>query len=193
MQFFIKEAVDPNVPYHGHILPRDKVQYTPQVPDPNVDYHGATLPRDKVEYVPPTKDLTNNPSLCIIAGVTLPQDTIVYLTGDKMLVQSQILDGVSVFERILRKPYQIEFEMVIRQKTADGLGYVFPQDDLYNFWTKVWTPDSVQTVQNTYLNKLGISQIIIESVTPTTVRGSKNLPLRLKAWENVPGQSLIIG
>lgn len=192
MQFFIKEA-DPNVNYHGSTLPRDKKPFSPPVTDPNVNYNGATLPRDKVEYKPIPKDLTNNPSLCIIGGVTLPGDTIVYLSGEKNLVQSQILDGVSVFERIFRKPYQIEFEMVIRQKSADGENYVFPQDELYNFWSKVWVPDTIQIVQNTYLNKLGISQIIIESIEPTTLRGSKNLPLRLKAWENVPGQSLIIG
>ena len=171
MEFFIKDASpDPNVNYHGATLPRDRVPYTPQPVDPNVNYHGATLPQDAVKYVQAPKDLTNNPSLCIIGGVTLPSDTILYLTGDKSLVMSNILDGVSVFERILRKPYQLEFEMVVRQKTPDGLGYVFPQDDFYNIWSKIWLPDSVQVLQNTYLNKLGIQQIIIESVTPSTVR-----------------------
>jgi len=193
MQFFIKDAnSDPNVPYAGKLVPRDAVAYVPPVQDPNVNYGGATLPAQRVQYVPVPKDLTNNPSLIVVGGITLPPDCAIYLDGEKDLVMSNILDGVSVFERILRKPYQIEFEMVVRKKLPNG-DYIFPQEDFYAIWSKVWLPDSVQVIQNTFLNKLGIQQVIVQNISPTTVRGSTNLPLRLKCWENVPGQSLIIG
>jgi hypothetical protein len=42
------------------------------------------------------------------------------------------------------------------------------------------------------LNNLGILEIIIKGVKPATVRGSKNVPITIKAFENIPGQSIII-
>ena len=202
--FFIKDAVtdtagldDGSVRYAGKTLPKDAkkpVQTTGDTdPSPEqVNYNGRTLPQDKVNYVPPVKDLTNNPSLVVIGGITLPPDTAIYVNGKKTLATSKILDGVSVVERVLREPYEIEFECVIRTANADGTGYIFPQDELDNVWSNVWLPDSVQKVQNTYLNKLGIQEIVIESISPTTVRGSKNIPLRIRAYENVPGQTLLV-
>lgn len=194
----IKDTIDLNdgsVRYAGRTLPRDAkkpVQVTGDTdPSPDqVNYNGKTLPQDKVTYVPPQKDLTNNPSLVVIGGITLPADTAIYLNGKKNLATSKILDGVSVVERISREPYELEFECVVR--TQQGTGYIFPQDELDNLWSNVWLPDSVQTIQNTYLNKLGIQEIIIESVSPTTVRGSKNIPLRIRGYENVPGQTLLV-
>lgn len=185
---------DPNeVPYEGKILPKDAVPYRPNPVDVNVPYNGKILPGQAVPFVPAIKDLTNNPSLLIVGGITCPSDTIIYLTGNKIIAMSNILDGVSVFEHISRRPYELEFEFVVRQKSADGNGYVFPQDDFYNIWTKIWIPNSVLTLQNTYLNKLGIQEIVVQNMSPTTVRGTKNLPVKFQAWENVPGQSLIIG
>jgi hypothetical protein len=195
--FFIKDASenDPNVYYNGKVLPRDaKKPLTNKDTggvDQNVNYNGSELPRDKKQYTPPTKDLTNNPSLVIIGGITMPPDTAIYLNGQKTLAVSKILDGVSVVERIMRQPYELEFECVIRSQDAAG-NYIFPQDALDNLWANVWIPDTVQTVQNTYLNKLGIQEIVIDSITPSTIRGSKNVPLRIRAYENVPGQTIII-
>lgn len=160
-----------------------------------VEYQGHQLDRDKKPYVAPAKDLTNYPSTLKIGGILLPPDVVVYLSGSKTLAVTKILDGVQVTERIMRNAYELEFECTMRQKNNtspwDG-GYVFPQDDFYNIWANVWLPDSVQKIENTYLNKLGIQEIIIESIQPETIRGSKNLPFRIKAWENVPGQSLIV-
>lgn len=143
-------------------------------------------------------DQTNNPSVVIIGGITLPNDVVIYINGEKVLVMDKILDGVSIVERVSREPYEIEFECVIRAKNEDGTlnsdltQYIFPQKALEQVWQKVWIPDSVQTVQSTYLNGLGIQQIVIKGITPMTFRGSKNIGLRLKAWENVIGQTLII-
>jgi hypothetical protein len=194
---FIKDAKDPNIHYAGKVLPRDAKKPVLASDDTlgddgAVTYNGKELPRDQVPYSPPTKDLTNNPSLVVIGGITLPVDTAIYLNGKKTLAVSIILDGVSVVERISREPYELEFECVLRKDAPNGMGYIFPQDDLDNLWSNIWMPDTVQTIQNTYLNKLGIQQIIIDAITPTTVRGSRNIPLRIHAYENVLGQSLII-
>jgi hypothetical protein len=192
---FIKTPPDPNINYAGKTLPKDAKKPVlasgDTVPDDgSVSYGGKEFPRDEKPFSPPTKDLTNNPSLVVIGGTTLPPDTAIYLNGKKVLATSKILDGVSVVERILREPYEIEFECVVRAQQAGD--YIFPQDALDNIWSNVWLPDTVQKIQNTYLNKLGVQEIIIESVSPTTVRGSKNIPLRIRAYENVPGQTLLI-
>lgn len=190
--FFLKDAVSPEVYYNGKILPKDKAPLRVDVPDKNVDYHESQLPADKKTPQPLTRDLSNNPSRLVINGYLMPADVAVYITLEKLIAQSNILDGPSVFERITRKPYQLEFEFTIRTQLADGTGYIFPQEETLNFWTNVWVPDSVLRVDNTFLNKLGIQEMIANNGNLTTVRGSKNVPLRLTAWENQPGQSLII-
>ena len=157
-----------------------------------------------------SSDQTNKPSLLVIGGITLPSDVVIFINGKKILVLDKILDGVSIIERISREPYEIEFECVLRafndQTTAslvsginngvtlnsDNTIYIFPQKMLEGFWQKIWLPDSIQKVQNTYLNGLGVQEIVIENVIPTTFRGSKNIALKIKAYENVPGQTLII-
>ena len=145
-----------------------------------------------------SRDASNDPSLVIIGNFTFPADVMIFLNGKKVIVHSKILDGVSVTERIQREPYEIEIECILRQKTDigyfdyDGDSYLFPQDMLSEFWQKIWLPDTVQTIQSTYLNKLGISELIIETVTPSTFRGSKNIALRVRGIENVQGQTLII-
>lgn len=197
--FFIKDATIPDSPlvyYNGKVLPlqaKKPVQLTGDTEgvQRNVNYNGKELPRDKKTYTPPPRDMTNNPSRVVIGGITLPADTVIYLTGSKVLAQSKILDGVTVVERISREPYELEFECVIRSQDADG-NYIFPQDEVDNIWANIWLPDTVQTIDNTYLNKLGIKEMVIDSITPTTVRGSKNIPLRIRGYENIPGQTIIV-
>jgi len=162
-------------------------------PNPNVSYNGRNLPAQKVPYNPPVVDQTNNPSRTLINGIQLPLDTMIFLNGEKLIVMNQILDGVVVYERILRKPYELEFEFVLRTQDIYNPGnYVFPQDDMANIWNNVWLPDSVVTVENTYLNKLGIRQMVIHRIRPVTVRGSKNLPVTISGYENTEGLSIII-
>lgn len=197
--FFIKDTSTPDNPliyYNGKILPlqaKKPVQLTGDTSgvQEQVNYNGGQYPRDKKQYNPPQRDLTNNPSLIKIGNITLPTDTVIYISGAKTLAMSKILDGVSVMERILREPYELEFECVIRQKDEKG-NYVFPQDTLDELWTNIWLPDTVQKIENTYLNKLGIQEMVIDSITPATVRGSKNIPLRIRGYENVPGQTIIV-
>jgi len=165
------------------------------IPDPNVHYNGSVLPRDATKVVKQPVDFTNNPSLITIGNgnntITLPADVLVYIDGEKLIAESQIIDGVSVFERVSRRPYEINFECVVRDVDSNG-AQIFPQDKLDNIFTAIWLPDSVQTVKNTFLNKLGIQELIIKNISPATVRGSTNIPLRMKCYENVQGQSIII-
>lgn len=189
--FLIKTPDDPNVHYHGHTLPRDKAPAAVPVQDPTVNYAGKQLPRDgKAPNIAPP-DPSNNPSLVVIGGITLPPDVVVLLNGHKILAQSRILDGVSVIEHVGREPYKLEFEATFRISNDNGVSYIFPQDALDDLWTSIWLPNSIQIIQNTYLNKLGIQQIVIEDINPVTIRGSKNVPFRMKALENVIGQTLI--
>lgn len=201
--------IDPNVYYHGKQLPKDKVPLRVNEPDPNVNYNGLVLPAQKTTVKKQETDLTNNPSLVVIGGVTLPPDTIITFPGRNILVQTQILDGVSVFERINRAPVEIEFEFTLRMQQINGIAYnnttapsglalagvpqdLFPQAYIESVYNNIFLPKTIQTVQNTLLNGVGISQIIIEAFEPYTIRGSTNVPCRLRAFENVYGLPLNI-
>jgi hypothetical protein len=201
--------IDPNVDYHGKQLPKDRAAQKVTTPDPNVDYAGYVLPGQKATPQTQTPDQTNNPSLVIIGGVTLPGDCTISFPGKNILVQTQILDGVSVFERINRAPIEIDFDFTIRMQQIGGIAYrgttppsglaaggmpqnLFPQAYLENIWNNIFLPKSVQTLQNTLLNGLGISQLIIESVRSYTVRGSTDVPFKIRAYENVYGLPLNI-
>jgi hypothetical protein len=164
-----------------------------QQPEPPIKYADHTLPLpDKGVGHLIEVDLSNYPSLVKLGDVILPSDVAIYLNAEKIIAGSKILDGVYVTEHIGRKPYEIEFEMVVRTQNATDKNYIFPQKALEEIWNKLWLPNSVVTIQNTYLNGLGIEEMIIEKLTPTTLRGSKNLPVRIKGTENVKGLSLII-
>lgn len=170
-------------------------------PNPNVNYNGGVYPRDKITYSPPPVDQTNDPSVVIVGGIILPADTVIYIDGMKTNARSQILDGVEVTEHISRKACNLEFQIVFREFGAMASenssvlavgGGRFPQDQIVNFWDAVWIPDTVQKLQCTYINKMGITEIIVDNVNVATATGTTNTPVRLTAYENVPGSSLII-
>lgn len=165
------------------------------VQDPNMPYNGKVLPRDAVKPVITPIDFTNNPSLITIGNgensLALPSDVMVNIEGEKIIAESVILDGVSVFEHIARKPFEIDFDCNVWDTDKDGK-QVFPQDILDDIFTNIFMPNTVISVTNTYLNKLGVRELIIKNITPATVRGSFKVPLRIKCYENVPGQSIIM-
>lgn len=144
------------------------------------------------------QDQNNRPDIVIINGFQLPGDTIPEIDGSKVLVNNKIIDGVNVTTRILRDPYNISFEGTFTQQNdygtvnANGNFYVFPQQLLNNAWKQIWIPDSVLNVQNSYLNALGVTEIIIKSFNPSIYRGSTNIGFRIEAIENLQGQTLII-
>jgi hypothetical protein len=149
---------------------------------------------------------------CKINGITLPLDVQISLNGDKLISSSQIIDGVTVYERVTRKPYTIDFDFVLREKTTSSgsntifnISYntagtdqwIFPLDKVAEMFQNIWSKDQVVAVENVYLNKLGIINIIINDIQIGTVRGSTDVPVRLKASEDFysvkqQGQSLLI-
>ncbi len=186
--------VDPNVPYQGYVLPADAQPLTSVPIDPNVNYANHQLPRDKVQSLPIViKDGTNNPSSIILSAgqnfVFLPASTQIILKGEKIIAESQILDGVSVFEHVSRKPYEIDFDILIWNSSYNA---PFPQDVINNIWTDLWLPNTIVDVGNTYLNGIGIQQVIIKSINPAPKLGSTNVTLKIRCYENQIGQSIII-
>ena len=85
--------------------------------EPTFNYAGKTLPIPGGGKSQPIQtDLSNNPSLVKLGTVELPRDVAIYLNCEKVIAESKILDGVSVYEHILRNPYEIEFEIVLRNR-----------------------------------------------------------------------------
>lgn len=217
--FFGPPPPDPNVNYNGKVLPKDKAPYSPPVTSPDVAYDGKIFPRDGKQFVPLALDQSNLPSLVILGtstavgqmnldgappvtglsfstgsnsstGVVLPADVKLSAEVQKIIAETTILDGVPVTEHIRRGPVQIEFEFTIRAKS--GQDYIFGQDFLDALFTNIIYPDTIIYVQNTALNKIGISQLICRHGAFDTVRGNINIPMTIKFIENVVGQSLII-
>ncbi len=132
-------------------------------------------------------DPFNLPSLVTINGFQLPVDVMITLNNEKVIAESKILDGVAVFERVSRNPMEINFEFTVRQKgyMPQNLGeYIFPAEILKSLMDDVWLPNAVLTIKNTFLNKIGIIDVIVKSVTIATVRGSTNVPVSLHCLEN---------
>jgi hypothetical protein len=198
---------NPNVNYAGKVLPRDRAAVIMPTPDPTVNYAGSTLPQDAAEPQVFT-DPTNTPGTVQLGGILMSVDTLTFLNGKKILVLTHILDGPSVFERISRDPCEIEFEGVLRMQNQGGINFyntnsappgltgplnnVFAQQYMNDVWTNCYLPDSVLNVKNSFLNGINISELVIETISVRPRRGSTDIAFKIKAFENVPGQSLII-
>ena len=140
----------------------------------------------------------------LIDRLLMPKDVRIYPPFEKSLVESKILDGPSIVERVGRLAYHIEIECTLTaQRNKDGdvingfsstQGYydVFPQQYLNEIFSKIIQPDTVIKVDNTFLNGLGISEIIIQKAEPTPQAGSMKIALRISCIENIEGNSLII-
>lgn len=181
-----------NVQYEGRTLPQDAAILGEPPINPTVKYAGFTLPNDAVQPQRQTQDPTNNPSGIQIGNVFLPATTQIIVRGEKIIAESQIIDGVSVFEHISRKPYEIDFDVTIWQgDNSDQASTSFPQQQINEIWNIIWQPNTVQTLNNTYLNGLGVQQIIVKSINPQPKLGSTNVIIRIKTYENQPGQSIM--
>lgn len=185
--------VDSSVNYAGKTLPEDAAPLGEPPIDENVQYAGKSLPSQKTPVQIFGVDPTNDPSSIAIGGIFLPASTQIVIRGEKIIAESQIIDGVSVFEHISRKPYEIDFDITIWQgDNSNQASTKFPQQQINDLWSLIWLPNSVQGVSNTYLNGIGIQQIIIKSISPQPRLGSTVLVMRIKAFENQVGQTIII-
>lgn len=180
--------IDPEVQYHGQeIPPKNAIADVPV--DPNVSYQGRTLPAQRTQPQPIILDPTNLPSSLVIGNIFFPASTQIIPHAQKIIAESQIIDGVTVFEHIARKATEIDFEVLI---WSNDMTPVFPQQLVNNIWSNIFLPNTVQDVTNTFLNGIGITQVIIKSINPQPRIGSTNVILKIKALENIPGQTIII-
>lgn len=194
----------------------------PPVPNPNVPYAGSTLPADGQAYVPIQIDPTNQPSLVMLSTnqaaivqnkgtaytapvtgavlsngvIVLPGDVKIRGSLDKIIAETTIIDGpngqenVVVDEHIRRGPLHFELEFTARAQT--GNQWMFAQAFISSLFSQIVYPASVIYVNNTLLNGIGITEIIILKVEFDTVRGNINAPMILRCKESMPGSSLII-
>lgn len=125
----------------------------------------------------------NNPSEVYLNGVLLPVDVIIGLDGNKVIAESKIIDGVVVYERISRKPFEINFEFTCREQDASGR-YIFPQNKVKELVENAWAPDKVIPVKNSFLNSLGLMNAVIAPITFTTIRGNTDVICSIKANES---------
>jgi hypothetical protein len=162
-------------------------------------------------------DQSNNPSLVEfqyiidfttnkteIRWLPLPPDVIIIIDGEKIIAESQILDGVMLFERVSRKPFDIDFNFTIRNNIdkspsnssfqniinnvqynlTNNTGTKFPQDAINDYISILWNPNEVVKVRNTLLNGIGINELIIKKITITPIRGSTSVSGTIKCLEN---------
>lgn len=202
-----------NVPYAGKLVPQDAAPDFVPVVMQNVPYEGSQIPPSPAKpQIRPTVDAMNDPSVCEIYDitqtrllVTLPPDVRIMMPAKKRIVKSTILDGVIVYERILREPTAVNFEFTLRMVSVNGIAYngtqppsgatgvntyIFPQAYLNTVYKSVFLPNTVLIIVNTQLNGVGIQHIIVEEFDQTPVRGGTDVKCTLKCWENVAGNSL---
>jgi hypothetical protein len=192
------------VPLPQDVIPNQALQ---EIGNQTVTYNNQTV--NIIQIYPAVADPTNNPSFIQIGNVILPATTLIMVNNSKIIARSQIIDGVEVYEHIARKACDIQLDFVITEGAVKGNAMYtssgnntasispdtdtsFPQQQLNLLWQSIWNPNSEQTIINSYLNGLGIGKIIIESINPATVRGSKNIPVTIKALESIPSNSLIL-
>lgn len=141
----------------------------------------------------------NDVNIVKLNGYTLPEDVQFSINYDKMIAQSQILDGVVVYERVTRKPAEITFEFTLREKKSKtpviGVGgaelnlatqtkYVFPMQLSKEIIQSVFNVDSVLKVENSYLNSVGIFQVVVSEMGIQLNRGTVNVPVRMRCYED---------
>lgn len=136
-------------------------------------------------------DEANNPKSVILAGIELPHDVQISINGKKVITESQIIDGVMVFERIARKPYEITFDFTIREISNVpltngrlGIGYVFGQETLKNIYKRIFEINGIVDIKNTLINALRIKEVVIFDIKNETQRGSINIPVHIMCKEN---------
>lgn len=130
-----------------------------------------------------TPNFLNYPSGVFLNNYMLPSDVIVGIDGEKVIAESKILDGVAVFERICRNPFDLNFEFTLWDYGMRGQN-VFPQSMAEDLMKEVFTPNMAVDVFNTFLNGLGIKNAVIKNITYATFRGSTKIVCSIKAKES---------
>lgn len=147
-----------------------------------------------------TRDKTkiaDKPGNYVINGYPMPDDTICTIDGEKVIAENKIADGGYIFERVSLKPYELNFEFTIRDnnptfidktKLIDGgtltLGWIFPQEKIEKTLRETFKVDVPVKVENSYLNGIGVTSIIIKTISLRPARGTTDVVGNIKAWED---------
>lgn len=140
-------------------------------------------------------DPGNNPARIVFTSINgydieLPPDTMVKIDGQKVIENNAILGGVSVYDHVKRGPYTVDFECTLTQMQNNR--YLFPQAKLITLWDRLFMPNESLWIENTYLNGLGVYELIVSEMEIGTSQGAMKLSLTIKAHENEINYSLII-
>ena len=146
-----------------------------------------------------TGEVISYPVQRSLGGVTLPADVNIEPTFEKFIVLDNILNGAPVTEYVGRKATKFTITATFRasynggQINANDLSNnIFPQSLLEEFFQQVFQPNGSISIQNSILNGLGITNIIVQSMKPKFTNGSYNIGLTLDCYEDVAGSSLLL-
>jgi len=146
-----------------------------------------------------TGEVISYPVQRIVGGVTLPADVNIEPNFEKFIVLDNILNGAPVTEYVSRKATKFTITATFRAQYNNGqinandlTANIFPQDLLETFFQQVFQPNGSISIQNSILNGLGITNIIVQSMKPKFTNGSYNIGLTLECYEDVAGSSLLL-
>lgn len=206
----LASLISPNVPqatgpipvsYNGKTLPQDAAPIVTPVVDatinPSLVIIGGTAGQQNAislgTAVTQAASIVNGSVIgtANTTAVILPADVTWSIDWEKVIAESNILDGDPVTELIRNKAVDIEFSFTLWSTDSQGFNQ-FPQDDLVTLLKVIFRPNTVQPIQNTTLNKAGITQVIIKKLSASLVRGQTGVPCRLQVRQNVPASSSLI-
>ena len=152
-------------------------------------------------------DQKTHPYIFVFDDFELPYDTTVTINGEKELSISKIIDSGDFVQRTTKKAMEFTFDFTLREKETvkkevlplnnkvtrtytkyfvpNSTNYIFPLQKNKDFFQKVWNKDGIIKLKNSYLNSIGIMEIIIENVQTSVKLGSTDISVRLKAYENI--------
>jgi len=135
----------------------------------------------------------------IVGGVTLPADVNIEPEFEKYIIVDSILNGSPVTEYVGRKATRFTINATFRAAYTNGQinandlsNNIFPQSLLEDFFQQVFQPNGSISIQNSILNGLGITNIIVTKMKPKFTNGSYNIGLTLDCYEDVAGSSLLL-
>jgi hypothetical protein len=166
---------------------------------PSVCTIGAQVVTETQVETLDTGETISYPVQRIVGGVTLPADVLIEPEFEKFIILDTILDGTPVTEYVGRKATKFTINATFRASytgnqvnAADLTQNIFPQSLLEEFFQQVFQPNGSLSIQNSILNGLGITNIIVQKMKPTFTRGSYNIGLTLDCYEDVAGASLLL-
>ncbi len=132
----------------------------------------------------------------ILNDIQFPPDINITINGSKIIAESKILDGVAVFERVITEPLKIDIAFTCRQfenqpnKYLDAIGQnysgeqILAQDVFENIFVSTFQPNRVLKIQNVFLNKIGVNEVIVQPISASLIPGSGKIFVQMTLIEN---------